>query len=147
MALFLHNPKESENMLKVELRFKSVEGDKTKTYTKTYRQDFISGYLFRKALQLGDKQNKYIQRMMETQQAESIEEQETLLDELFHFITEVFEGKFTAEEYERGTDARKIVDQSWDIVNGIIGQVMDPIGDGEDGGKKKKIPNRSRKSS
>lgn len=117
-------------MLKIELR---INGEK-----KTYRQDFISGYLFRKALQLGDKQNKYIQRMMETQKPEPIEEQETLLDELFHFITEVFDGKFTAEEYERGTDARKIVDQSWDIVNSIVGQVMEPIGEDDIGGGKKK---------
>lgn len=117
-------------MPKIELR---INGEK-----KTYRQDFISGYLFRKALQLGDKQNKYIQRMMEAQKPESIEEQETLLDELFHFITEVFDGKFTAEEYERGTDARKIVDQSWDIVNSIVGQVMEPIGEDDIGGGKKK---------
>lgn len=122
-------------MLKIELR---LNGEK-----KTYRQDFISGYLFRKALQLGDKQSKYIKKMMETQEPESIEEQEEMLDKLFHFITEVFEGKFTAEEYERGTDARKIVDQSWDIVNSIVGQVMDPIGEDETvDGKKKKKSNR-----
>ncbi|PRX39523.1 hypothetical protein CLV97_12461 [Planifilum fimeticola] len=107
------------NMLKITLR---LNGE-----TKTYTQDFISGYLFRKALLISDKREKFLKKVMDSETGATLEEQEELLDELYHFITEVFGNQFTVEEYERGTDARRVVDQSWEIVYRIISQVTGPL--------------------
>lgn len=108
-------------MLKIQLRH---DGE-----MKTYSQDFISGYMFRRALDLDEKRNKYLQKLLDEENGKqaTAEEQKKLLDHLFHFISEVFGEQFTAEEYERGTDARKIIDQSWAIVHGIISQTMEPF--------------------
>lgn len=120
-------------MLKIKLR---LNGE-----TKVFAQDFISGYLFRRAVDLDDKRNKYMKEVLETQGDISAEQQTALLDELYSFIVAVFDERFTVEEYEKGSDARQIIDQSWSIVHGIIGQVMEPLnqdGDGNDNKKKKK---------
>lgn len=117
-------------MLKIQLQLNG----KTKTYT----QDFISGYLFRKALLLSDKREKFLKKVMD--EGASLEEQEALLDELYHFISEVFGGQFTPVEYEQGTDARRIVDQSWSILYGIISQVTEPLQEMNAGDTQKKNP-------
>lgn len=124
-------------MLKIKLR---LNGE-----TKEYYQDFISGYLFRRAVDLDDKRNRYMQELLETQGDIPAEKQKALLDELYNFVSTVFDGKFTADEYEKGADARQIIDQSWAIVHGIIGQVMEPLNKSEGGNgnkKKKRKPTR-----
>jgi hypothetical protein len=122
-------------MLKITLR---IDGE-----TKTFSQDFISGYMFRKAIDLDEKRNKYLQKLLDQENGGKVtaEEQQALLDELYHFISEVFGGQFSAEEYEKGTDARQIVDQSWAIVHGIISQTMEPF-EGLDDDTQKKKSNR-----
>lgn len=125
-------------MLTIELR---IDGE-----TKKITQDFISGFLFRKALELGDKRDKYLQKALAQEGQFPVDEQGAILNELYQFISEVFDKQFSAEEYERGTDARKVVDQSWEIVHGIISQTLDPMGEieDEDGDKKKKKSSRKR---
>ncbi|MBH8609398.1 phage tail assembly chaperone G [Thermoactinomyces sp. CICC 10521] len=122
-------------MLKIKLRVNDE--------TKTFSQDFISGYMFRKAIDLDEKRNKYLQKFLDQENGGKVtaEEQQALLDELYHFISEVFGGQFSAEEYEHGTDARQIVDQSWSIVHGIISQTMEPF-EGLDDDTEKKKSNR-----
>lgn len=117
-------------MLKIKLR---LSGE-----TKEYTQDFISGYLFRRAVDLDDKRNKYMQEVLKTQGDIPAEKQKALLDELYDFVSTVFDQKFTAEEYEKGADARQIIDQSWAIVHGIIGQVMEPLNQPDGNGNNKK---------
>ncbi|MBN2910770.1 hypothetical protein JQC72_14815 [Polycladomyces sp. WAk] len=127
-------------MLKIQLR---LHGE-----TKTYCQDFISGYLFRRALDLDDKRNKFLKKLLDQENGQDMtQEQEELLNELYHFVSEVFGGQFTPEEYERGTDAREIIDQSWAIVHGIINQVMEPLKelDDDEDVKKKKRPKPNRR--
>lgn len=96
---------------------------------KTYTQNFISGYMFRRALDLDLERAEFVQKFLgqNTVDQAMVEAQKKLLDNLFHFISEVFGGQFTAEEYERGTDALQIMDQSWAIVHGIINQTMEPL--------------------
>ena len=122
-------------MLRITLH---LDGEK-----KTFYTDFISGYMFRKALELDEKRNKYLKKVLD-QQETSREEQEELLNELYTFISEVFGKQFTPEQYEQGTDARRIVDQSWAIVHGIISQTLEPLSELEDDdSQKKKKSNRS----
>jgi hypothetical protein len=94
---------------------------------KTFSVDFISGYMFRRALDLEEKRGKYLKKLIDEQGNVPAEEQDTLLNELYGFIAQIFDKQFTTDEYENGSDARSIVDQSWAIVNGIIGQVADPL--------------------
>ncbi|SFT04074.1 phage tail assembly chaperone G [Marininema halotolerans] len=121
-------------MLTITLRIKGEE--------RKFSQDFISGYLFRKALELDSKRSKYLKKVLENSEAgedesDLHEEQDKLLSHLFNFICIVFDQEFTPEEYEAGTDARKLMDQSWMIVHGIINQVTEPLEDeGEDDKKK-----------
>ncbi|MBA4543856.1 MULTISPECIES: phage tail assembly chaperone G [Thermoactinomyces] len=120
-------------MLKITLH---LNGEK-----KTFSTNFISGYMFRRALELDEKRNKYLKKLLEEQEP-SREEQEELLDELYTFISEVFGQQFSAEEYEKGTDARNIVDQSWAVVHGIINQTMEPFEGVADDDTQKKKSNR-----
>ncbi|MCS1351146.1 phage tail assembly chaperone G [Mechercharimyces sp. CAU 1602] len=118
-------------MLKIELQF---DGEK-----KMYMADFISGRMFRRALDLVDKQQKFLKKMSELEETEEIqEEQQELLDELFLVISEVFTKQFTPQEYEAGTDARHLTNQSWAIVYGIVNQVFSPLSEDGNGDKKKK---------
>lgn len=126
-------------MLKITLR---LNGD-----TKEYTQDFISGYLFRRAVDLDDKRNKYMQEVLQTKGDIPAEKQTALLDELYDFVSHVFDRKFTAEEYEKGSDARQVIDQSWAIVHSIIGQVMEPLNQGGNGNNKKKRKKQTQKHS
>ncbi|WP_416729198.1 phage tail assembly chaperone G [Fictibacillus sp. JL2B1089] len=93
---------------------------------KTFSVDFISGYMFRRAIDLEEKRGKFLKKLIE--EGVSAEEQKALLNELYGFIVQIFDKQFTTDEYENGSDARRIVDQSWAIVNGIIGQVSNPLG-------------------
>ncbi len=95
--------------------------------TKTFSQDFISGYMFRRALDLEEKRGEFLKKLLENEGNVSAVEQEEILNELYGFIVEVFDKQFTADEYENGSDARHVVNQSWAIVNGIIGQVANPL--------------------
>lgn len=127
-------------MLKIKLRLNGED--------KEFTQDFISGYLFRRAVDLDDKRNKYMQEVLKTQGDIPAEKQKALLDELYDFVSTVFDQKFTAEEYEKGSDARQIIDQSWAIVHGIIGQVMEPLNQpGGNGNNKKKRKKQTQKHS
>ncbi|MBD1373713.1 hypothetical protein IC620_15310 [Hazenella sp. IB182357] len=116
-------------MLKIKL---NIDGE-----NKTFTQDFISGRMFRKAIELEEEQNQHlakIQKQSDIPVSESIK----LIEALYHFICEVFDKQFTLEQYEDGIDARKIMDHSWTIVNAIIGQVIDPLGLDESDEDKKK---------
>lgn len=120
-------------MLKIVLH---INGEK-----KEFTQDFISGRMFRKAVDMSEKQTTYLlkaEKAVKKNEQISRADQNKLLDELYHFVSEVFGNKFSAEEYEDGTDARQIVDQSWGIVHQIVSQTMDPIlSAGEVSGEKK----------
>lgn len=104
---------------------------------KTFSTDFISGRMFRKALELDEKRNQYVKNVVSEVPA-TWHDMELLLNKLYQFIADLFGNQFTSQEYEDGTDARKIVDQSWMIVHGVIGQTMEPLSEiGTDDSKKK----------
>ncbi|SDY84822.1 phage tail assembly chaperone G [Thermoactinomyces sp. DSM 45892] len=93
---------------------------------KTFSTDFISGRMFRKSLELDDRRNKFLQKALEHKELDRVE-QDQIVKELFSVITQVFDNQFSIEQYEEGTDARKIADQSWSIIHGIIGQTLEPL--------------------
>lgn len=103
---------------------------------KEYKINFISGKMFRLALELDQKRNDYVRKMLDSQ--EGNREMMSLLDELFAYICMVFGDQFTPEQYEEGTDARNIIDQSWAIVHGIISQTLEPLPVDEDSKKNMK---------
>ncbi|SDY69554.1 phage tail assembly chaperone G [Thermoactinomyces sp. DSM 45892] len=115
-------------MLKINLY---LEGER-----KTFQTDFISGKKFRRALELDDKRNKYVKQNLDSESMDLVDSQE-LLDELYLFISQVFDNQFTTEQYEEGTDARRIINQSWAIVHSIISQTLEEIPTDSDSKKNK----------
>lgn len=71
---------------------------------------FVPGVLFRRA----------------ADNAELIEKSEVGeqdIDNLVAFVCDVYENKFTIEEFEEGTDARKLIKTVYAVVNFVMGNV------------------------
>jgi len=83
--------------------------------TKTFKQDFISGRMFRRTVE--------IQKLMKEQGGEP----ETLT-EVYGFFSEVFGNQFSPEEFEDGIDSRKMIDTILKYINSIIGRASDALG-------------------
>lgn len=75
---------------------------------------FIKGSVARKGFNLG----KEFQKLENT----GGEFDDDLLDKLYGFIAnDLYDGQFTAEEFEDGTDAREVLSVAMEQLGGILG--------------------------
>lgn len=75
---------------------------------------FIKGSVARKGFNLG----KEFQKLENT----GGEFDDDLLDKLYSFIArDLYDGQFTAEEFEDGTDAREVLSVAMEQLGGILG--------------------------
>lgn len=75
---------------------------------------FIKGSVARKGFNLG----KEFQKLENT----GGEFDDDLLDKLYGFIAnDLYDGQFTAEEFENGTDAREVLSVAMEQLGGILG--------------------------
>lgn len=75
---------------------------------------FIKGSVARKGFNLG----KEFQKLENT----GGEFDDDLLDKLYNFIArDLYDGQFTAEEFEDGTDAREVLSVAMEQLGGILG--------------------------
>ena len=75
---------------------------------------FIKGSVARKGFNLG----KEFQKLEST----GGEFDDDLLDKLYGFIAnDLYDGQFTAEEFEDGTDAREVLSVAMEQLGGILG--------------------------
>ena len=72
--------------------------------------DYIPGNLFRRAADVAE--------LIETQSLSSGD-----LDALIVFVCDVFENKFTIDEFEEGIDSRKMIDTIYAVVNFVLGNI------------------------
>lgn len=95
-------------MLKITLR----QADGTK---KTYSQDFISGRMFRRTIE--------IQKLMQAKPSDP-----DTLNETYNYFSEVFGNQFTAEEFEDGIDSREMTNTIGKYITVIVGGAEKAIG-------------------
>lgn len=70
---------------------------------------FINGKLFRQASELADMyENKGI---------------DFNWDEIFQFICDAFGNKFDVDQFEEGTDARRMIKTSYGVIQHVVGNV------------------------
>lgn len=75
---------------------------------------FIKGSVARKGFNLG----KEFQKLENT----GGEFDDDLLDKLYNFIArDLYDGQFTSEEFEDGTDAREVLSVAMEQLGGILG--------------------------
>lgn len=82
---------------------------------KTFTQDFISGRMFRRTLEISKKfQDGQID--VET------------LDIAVDYVVELFGGQFTRDEFYDGIEAGKLIPTVVDCVNQVVGKATEAIG-------------------
>jgi hypothetical protein len=92
--------------MKITLR---IEGE-----NKTFTQDFIPGRVFRKTLEMQKKLGGKID--------------ETTLDAMVDYVTEVFGKQFSSDQFYDGIDARKIIPTIIGCVNEIVSGASEAVG-------------------
>lgn len=82
---------------------------------KTFVQDFISGRMFRRTLEISKKF-----------QSGNIDEE--TLDSVVDYVVELFSGQFTRDEFYDGIEAGKLIPTVVDCVNQVVGKATEAIG-------------------
>ncbi|MDQ0268873.1 phage tail assembly chaperone G [Cytobacillus purgationiresistens] len=72
--------------------------------------EYVPGSLFRRAADVAE--------LIESQSLSSDD-----LDVLISFVCDVFDNKFTIDEFEDGTDARRMMDTIYGVVNFVLGNI------------------------
>lgn len=72
--------------------------------------EFVPGGLFRRAADVAE--------LIENNAVTSDD-----LDAVIGFVCDVFENKFTIDEFEDGIDARKMIDTLYGVVNFVLGNI------------------------
>lgn len=85
----------------------NLEGKEKKFVT----PDFISGLKFRRAAEIAEK--------IETGQVYDGED----LDSMISFVCELFDHKFTIEEFEEGTDSRVLLKTIYGVTCFVVGNI------------------------
>lgn len=93
-------------MLKIELR--------TAGGNKEYTQDFISGRMFRKTIEMKAELNGGVDA--------------SALDKMVSYVVELFGKQFTLDEFYDGIESKKIMITITDCINEVAGSVSDAVG-------------------
>ncbi|ANY76409.1 hypothetical protein BBD41_03140 [Paenibacillus ihbetae] len=98
--------------MKIEIR----KGDEVKTYV----QDFISGRMFRRTIE--------IQKLFQVNEQGKNVIDETHIDALVAYVVELFGKQFTVDEFYDGVEARSLISTIMSCVQEVAGQVTQAAG-------------------
>lgn len=82
---------------------------------KTFTQEFISGRMFRRTLEV-------------SKQFQSGNIDEQTLDSVVDYVVELFGKQFTRDEFYDGIEAGKLIPTIVDCVNQVVGKATEAIG-------------------
>jgi len=99
-------------MLKIELRKENE--------FKTYTQDFISGRMFRKTIE--------IQKLFQVNEQGKNVIDETHIDALVNYVVDLFGKQFTIDEFYDGVQAKELISTIMGCIQEVTGQVTQAAG-------------------
>lgn len=98
--------------MQITLRIDGVE--------KGFHQDFISGRMFRRTIEM--------QKLFRTNEAGKNVIDESHIDTLVTYVVELFDKRFTVDQFYDGIEARKLISTVMDCIQHVIGQSTDAVG-------------------
>lgn len=87
---------------------------------KQFNQDFISGRMFRKTIE--------IQKMFKVNEEGKNVIDETHIDALVNYVVDLFDKQFSADEFYDGVKAKELISTIMRCVQGVTGQVSEAVG-------------------
>lgn len=87
---------------------------------KVFRQDFISGRMFRRTIE--------IQKMFHTNEEGKNAIDEAHIDALIGYITELFDKQFTIDQFYDGIQASKLMSTITDCIQSVVAEVSSAVG-------------------
>ncbi|OJF17783.1 MAG: hypothetical protein A6D91_09930 [Bacillaceae bacterium G1] len=85
---------------------------------KTFTQDFISGRMFRRTLEIAKKFQQFQDGQIDVE----------TLDIAVDYVVDLFDGQFTRDEFYDGIEAGRLIKTIVDCVNEVVNQATSAIG-------------------